>query len=157
MIIYGPHGLVAPGQVRHEFVNLYDLFPTLTVIAGATEDLKHYDGPGKSLLPLLKGERLTSFRDFQHAEMGNARMVHNGRWKLVRYYQKNADDPPVDYWFDLTHPLGERAPVPAPSEAQQTQLVSALNQFFSIYEQAEHSGRRIWELPRHNAIEIWRR
>jgi choline-sulfatase len=156
MIISGPKRLVAQGQVRNEFVNLYDLFPTLATIAGATEDLNKYNGPGKSLLPLLKGERLTSFRDFQHAEMGNARMVHNGRWKLVRYYQKNHDAPPVDHWFDLTHPLGERSPVPAPSQAQQAQLINALDTFFETYEEPEHSGRRIWDLPRHNALEIWR-
>ena len=157
LIIYGPERLVAAGQVRNEFVNLYDLFPTLTELAGASIDLADYDGPGKSLLPLLRGERLTSFRDFQHAEFGNARMVHNGRWKLVRYYQKNQDDPPRDFWYDLNHPLGERFSVPAPSESQQVQLTDAVESFFERYETAEHSGRRIWDIPSHNALEIWRR
>ncbi|MFT7221011.1 MAG: choline-sulfatase [Candidatus Azotimanducaceae bacterium] len=152
LVIYGPRRLVARGQVRNEFVNLYDIFPTLSDVAGA--DLSAYDGPGKSLLPLLRGERLTSFRDFQFAEYGNARMTHNGRWKLIRRYQPDGSS--EEQWYDLTHPLGERFPVPAPSEAQQEQLQEALSAFFDVYETTDHSGRRIWELPQQNAMEAWR-
>ena len=101
LIVYGPKHLVVPGQVRNEFVNLYDVFPTLVEVINAGPHLKNYDGPGKSWLPLLGGDRVTAFRNFQFAEYGNARMAHNGRWKLVRYYQKDAGSPPQDYWYDL--------------------------------------------------------
>lgn len=156
LIVHGPGHLVKPGQLRNEFVSLLDLFPTLARVAGAAGDLDDYDGPGQSLLPLLRGERLTRFRDLQYAELGNARTVHNGRWKLVRYYHRDPAAAPSDYWFDLVHPLGERRPVPAPSAAQQEQLDTALEAYFSQYEQAEHSGRSIWDQPRHNAMEPWR-
>ena len=157
LIIYGPAGIVAPGQVRNDFVNLYDLFPTLVDLVGARPAMLAYDGPGKSLLPLLAGQRVSTFREFQYAEMGNGRMIHNGRWKLVRYYQRDAELAPIDLWFDLAHPLGERTSVPPPSSSQQLQLESALQQFFATYETHKHSGRRIWALPKHNAMEIWRR
>ena len=113
-----------------------------------------YQGPGKSLLALLKGSRSVGFRDFHYAEMGNARMVHDGRWKLVRYYQREGSY--LDQWFDLAHPLGERRPSPPPSRHQQTQLATALDMFFQKYEVVGKSGRNIWDLPRHNAMEIWR-
>ena len=89
LIISGPIEHVTPGQVRQEFVNLYDIFPTVLELIGAGEAQADYDGPGISLMPLLKGRRMIRFRDFQFAEMGNARMAHDGRWKLVRYYRKN--------------------------------------------------------------------
>ena len=157
LIISGPIEHVTPGQVRQEFVNLYDIFPTVLELIGAGEAQADYDGPGISLIPLLKGRRMIRFRDFQFAEMGNARMAHDGRWKLVRYYRKNSSLEPKEVWFDLSHPLGERRPAPAPSESQQEQLRTALNDFFSTYETDEHSGRRIWDLPRHNGMEIWRK
>ncbi len=156
LIIFGPPHMVVPGQIRNEYVNLYDIYPTVLDVLN-DESMQSYDGPGKSLTPLLRGERLTRFRDFQFAEMGNARMVHNGRWKLVRYYQQSADELPKEYWFDLAHPLGERQPVPPPSAGQQVQLIEALNHFFETYEVEKHAGRRIWDLPKHNAMEPWRR
>ena len=155
LIVYGPKRLVVPGQVRNDFVNLYDVFPTLVEVINAGPQLKDYDGPGKSLLPLLRGERVTAFRNFQFAEYGNTRMVHSGRWKLVRYYQKDASSSPKDYWYDLAHPLGERFSVPPPSKSQQLQLIGALEKFFETYETKEHSGRRIWDLPRQRAGQVW--
>ncbi len=156
LVVYGPERYVVPGQIRNDFVNLYDLYPTILSLIGAKGALEQYDGPGLSLLPLMKGERIQSFREFQVSEMGNARMVHNGRWKLVRYYHRDPDKPPTDYWFDLTHPLGERQPVPAPSTGQQEQLSAALKRFFDQFEVEGRAGRRIWDLPRHNAMEAWR-
>ena len=154
LIIYGPVDLVTRGQVRNDFVTLYDLFPTMLELSGAGVALADYQGPGKSLLALLKGSRSVGFRDFHYAEMGNARMVHDGRWKLVRYYQREGSY--LDQWFDLAHPLGERRPSPPPSRHQQTQLATALDMFFQKYEVVGKSGRNIWDLPRHNAMEIWR-
>ena len=153
-VIYGPTDLVARAQVRNEFVSLYDLFPTMVELSGAGSTLTNYAGPGKSLLPLLKGSRPAGFRDFHYAEMGNARMVHNGRWKLVRYYERGGSY--QDHWFDLAHPLGERRPAPAPSSNQQIQLVTALDLFFQKYEIANKSGKNIWDLPIHNSMEAWR-
>lgn len=156
-IVYGPESIVSPGQVRHEFVNLYDLYPTLADLTGATGALREYTGPGKSLRAMLAGQRLTHFRDFQVSELGNARMIHDGRWKLIQYYSRDPAEPPQELWYDLGHPLGERKPSQPPSGAQQTHLRNALNAFFDQYELEEFSGRRVWDLPRHNAMEPWRK
>lgn len=156
LIFFGPADRITPGQVRQEFVNLYDVFPTMLELIGAAKALADYEGPGMSLMRLLKGERVQRFRDFQIAEMGNARMVHDGRWKLIRYYKRDINLLPDEIWFDLTHPLGERRPSPVPSDAQQRVLREAMDQFFETYETQESSGRHIWSLPRHNGMEIWR-
>ena len=156
LIIYGPENIVSPGQVRHEFVNLYDLYPTLVDLSGANEILSHYTGPGKSLRALLTGQRMTQFRDFQISEMGNARMIHDGRWKLIQYYSRDTKEPPSEVWYDLSHPLGERKYSQPPSSAQQAHLRNGLTAFFNEYESEEFSGRRIWDLPKHNAMEPWR-
>ena len=74
-----------------------------------------------------------------------------GRWKLVRCYQKDFGSSPKDYWYDPAHPLGERFSVPPPSKSQQLELTTTLEKFFATYETKEHSGGRIWELPRQNA------
>jgi len=157
LIVYGPEDIVSPGQVRHEFVNLYDLFPTLVELSGARDVLSKYTGPGKSLQPLLAGQRLTHFRDFQISEMGNARMIHDGRWKLIQYFSQDTTEPPEEVWHDLVHPLAERRPSQPPSPAQQNYLRNGLNTFFEQYDIEQFSGRRIWDLPKHNAMEPWRR
>ena len=156
LIVYGPDSIVSPGQVRHEFVNLYDLFPTLVDLTGAGKALDAYTGPGKNLRALLSGQRLTHFRDFQISEMGNARMIHDGRWKLIQYYSRNLAEPPGEVWYDLAHPLGERRPSQPPSTEQQAHLRNALTTFFEKYELEQFTGRRIWDLPKHNGMEIWR-
>ena len=155
LVIAGPPALVSAGQVRREFVSLLDFFPTLAELAQANESHERYNGPGESLLPLLRGERTTLERPLQFAEYGNARTVHDGQWKLVRYYQEG-NAPPLEFWFDLTHPRGERSAAPAPDGNQARQLRSALSDYFVRFEEPAHSGRRIWQLPRHNAMEAWR-
>jgi arylsulfatase A-like enzyme len=156
LIVYGPQAMIEAGQVRTEFVTLCDLFPTLIELTGGSVP-QQYDGPGESLISLLQGRRSTVLRPFQFAEYGNARMIHNGRWKLIRYHQKDAKSPPKDLWFDLVHPLGEAMPSAPPSQAQQHVLTHELETFFSEIETEEHSGRRIWDLPKHNGNEPWRK
>ena len=155
-IVSGAADWVHGGQIRQDYVNLCDLFPTLLEIAGAT--IPHsYDGPGESLVPILRGYRNTELRKYQFAEYGNARMIHDGRWKLVRYYQKNKESAPIDYWFDLVHPRGEITPSVPPSIAQQETLIAELESFFDQFETSEHSGRTIWDQPIHNSMEPWRK
>ena len=156
-IIDGPAWLVRGGQIRNEFVNLYDLFPTIIEASGGNIENSHYNGPGISLIPYLRGDRSISFRTYQFAEYGNARMIHDGRWKLVRYYHKNPETDPTDHWFDLVHPLGESRPRQPPGLERREAFTSALEAYFSKYENDEHSGRRIWEQPAFNSNEPWRK
>ena len=148
MIVYSAN--LKPQQRRTEFVDLLDLHTT--VLDFATGDAPRVDyGPGRSLRPLLMGERNTDWRNLQFAERGNARMASDGRWKLVRYYQRDLNAPPEDHWFDLAHPFGERTPTDQPDRPTRERIERALDRFFDRYQTAEHSGRRIWEQPPPNA------
>ncbi len=156
-IITGPSSLVRGGQIRNEFVNLCDLFPTIIEATGGNIDKHSYNGPGISLLPYIRGNRSIDFRSYQFAEYGNARMIHDGRWKLVRFYPQEPGTAPTDYWFDLVHPLGETRPTLPPSADHQATFNEALETHFSKYENETHSGRYIWKQPPFNRMEPWRK
>ena len=156
-IINGPDSIVRGGQIRNEFVNLCDLFPTIIEAAGGSTDELKYNGPGTSLLPYLSGNRSIDFRKYQFAEYGNARMIHDGRWKLVRFYSKAPQNAPTDHWFDLVHPLGETRPTLPPSADYQSKFSEALEAYFSKFETEALSGRYIWDQPPFNSMEPWRK
>ena len=150
LIVHAPPGNMRAMQSRDELVDLLDLHATvLDFASGGAADTSY--GPGRSLRPLLVGERNTDWRNLQFAERGNLRMVTDGRWKLVREYGKNEHDAPLDRWYDLSHPFGERVSVDLPGAPIRGRLLTALERFFSQYETAEHSGRRIWEQPPPNS------
>ncbi|MEM7503160.1 MAG: sulfatase-like hydrolase/transferase [Pseudomonadota bacterium] len=148
-----PLVVLAPGmrksQLRHEFVDLLDLHATVLDFASGGAINTTEDGPGRSLMPMLAGHRAIDWRSAQTAERGNARMVTDGRWKLVRYYRR--DGTFWDDWYDLVHPLGERSAVAGPDTATRESLTRTLVDFFTNYEAKEHSGTRIWDQPAPNA------
>ena len=150
MIVHAPAGGMRSMQSRGELVDLLDLHATVLDFASDGQSDTSY-GPGKSMRPLLRGERHTEWRQVQFAERGNLRMVTDGRWKLVREYGKNAHDVPVDRWYDLAHPFGERLSVDIPGAPVRGRLMTELEQFFSRYATAEHSGLKIWDQPPPNA------
>ncbi|MBA6417889.1 hypothetical protein H4J50_18010 [Colwellia sp. 6M3] len=49
---------------------------------------------------------MSDWKRYQIIERGNARMISDGQWKLVRYYKKDAS--PIGHWYNLTHPMKER-------------------------------------------------
>ncbi len=151
MIVYQAGGGMRHEQQRGEFVDLLDLHATVLDYAGVSADKAPAYGPGRSLRPLLNGTRKSGWRTLQFAERGNARMVTDGRWKLVRYYQQDPAKPAEDTWYDLAHPFGERRAVAAPRSEVRDTLQTALVDFFSTYEEAEHSGRLIWDQSMPNA------
>lgn len=145
-IVKGPADLVQPRQVRGEFVDLLDLDKTILDFAAKKDETpQETGGPGASLRPLLLGKREVNWRNLQFSERGNGRMVTNGRWKLVRYYKK--DQTPIDHWYDLSHPMGERYISTPPREAVQTLLISALETHFATYSTPEHDGKHVWDQP----------
>ncbi|MGI9272850.1 MAG: sulfatase family protein [Woeseiaceae bacterium] len=149
MIVHAP-GRMRGGQSRGELVDLLDLHATIREFS-LTETDDAESGPGHSLRLLLEGRRNINWRKLQMAERGNLRMVTDGRWKLVREYQRDERELPLDRWYDLTHPFGERHGVDLPSAAVRGRLMTELERFFSRYETAEHSGRLIWDQPPPNA------
>ena len=79
LIVAGPG--IPHGQ-SNALVYLFDLFPTLSDLAGAkTPEAVE----GKSLMPIVKGEK-TKHRDYLFCAYRDCqRMVRDDRWKLIRY------------------------------------------------------------------------
>ena len=153
MVVYGPGELLKLNQSRQEFVDLLDLHATILDFATGGRINESVDGPGRSMRPLLQGDRNTDWRTVQVAERGYARMITDGRWKLVRYYPQDKEQAPRDMWYDLVHPMRERQDSAAPRDALKDQLISELESFFQKYETPDHSGRDVWQQPAPNARE----
>jgi arylsulfatase A-like enzyme len=151
LVIYASNGGFRDAQSRGELVDLLDLHATVLDYASNGRVASQDYGPGRSLRPLLEGDRSTDWRRLQFAERGDTRMVTDGRWKLVRQYQRDADLDPVDKWYDLAHPFGERHAADLPEPSVRGRLMSELERFFKRYETPEHTGRRIWDQPPPNA------
>lgn len=147
LIVYGPAGMIRPNQSRAEFVDLIDLHTTVMDYAtGGRTPTSEY-GPGRSMRILFEGERNVAWRTAQFAEHRNARMISDGHWKLVRYFQRNREQAPKDFWYDLAHPLGERHVSDPPRPAVQNRLITEMEVFFAKYETPEHTARRFWDQP----------
>lgn len=146
-IVYGPKSMIRGKQTRGEFVDLLDLHNTILDFSG-NKNFTKQSGPGRSIRALLNGERVQNWKRFQIVERGNARMITDGKWKLVRYYKK--DGSPIDHWYDLSHPMKERYIAEPPRQALQNKLINALDDFFAKYEDKEFSGRGMWQLPKPN-------
>ncbi|GMR17109.1 MAG: sulfatase-like hydrolase/transferase [Gammaproteobacteria bacterium] len=151
LIVYGAEQYLRRQQSRDEFVDLLDLHTTILDYASNGKIRTTDYGPGQSLRPLLEGHRDPDWEQLQFAEHGNARMVSDGQWKLVRYYQKDGAREPQDRWYDLSHPMGERSASAAPRPALRDRLTAKLEDFFRRFETPQHTGRRIWDQPPPNA------
>ena len=151
LIAYSGGDYIRRSQQRPEFVDLLDLHATVMDFATPGGSAKSGYGPGVSLRPLLAGGRFPNWRKFHFAERANARMISDGRWKLVRYYRRDQFAAPQDMWYDLSHPLGEgRSALTPPAKVVQKILISALEDHFSAFEVADKSGRTIWDQPAPN-------
>jgi arylsulfatase A-like enzyme len=151
LIFFGSEQLLRGHQSRGELVDLIDLHTTIRDIASGGKHPDSDYGPGRSLRPLLNGQRTLDWRRFQVSERGNARMITDGHWKLVRYYSSDSASEADDRWYDLSHPLGERHRSPVPRKQVRELLSSNLDQFFERYEVKGKSGRYFWSQPFPNA------
>lgn len=147
MIMYGPPALLQRQQTRGEFVDLIDLHATIVDIATGGQTLASEYGPGQSFRQLLLGSRSMDWRKYQYAERGNARMISDGHWKLVRYYGESEGQAPVNKWYDLSHPLRERFATVAPRLELKNKLIQELESYFAKHETPLHTGREIWKQP----------
>ncbi|RLA33075.1 MAG: sulfatase [Gammaproteobacteria bacterium] len=151
LIVHAPGDRFRPSQARSELVDLMDLHATVIDYATGGRVSESEYGPGRSIRKLLEGERNTDWRTVQFSERGNARMVTDGRWKLVRSYPRDPQARPTDRWYDLAHPFGERHTAEAPRQPLRDRLITELERFFAKYETPGHTGRRIWDQPPPNA------
>ncbi|MCQ8896165.1 arylsulfatase [Limnobacter humi] len=107
LIVSWPKGISAQGEVRHNFVHVVDLFPTLLEATGV-ERPKTYKGQvqkpveGQSVVPTFaKADAPT--RTEQYFELGGNRAYQEGSWRLVARHTKGKDFE-KDPWelFDLS-------------------------------------------------------
>lgn len=153
-LIVGPHGGVAGGQRRDEFVDHCDLFRTLL---DAADVLPPTDRtyPGSSYWgPLATPDGVPTWTQRQICEYGDVRMVRTQRYKLVRRY---FDAP--DLLFDLERDPRETTNVIDRDEyaAVEDQLGALLEDAFDDIDGSDLDGRAVEQLPDYNGgNEPWR-
>lgn len=139
--------------------DLCDLFATILDAAGVVlshEEATSVNTPGQSLLPLARGEE-AAWRDYQCCEYGNARMITDLRYKLVRRYAPQSTHY-ADELFDLAQDPREATNlIDSPShQAILSDLDDHLATYFDRYHESTKSGTQILTLPQHNRFEPWR-
>ena len=148
-------GGVESGRVQDAFVDHCDLHATLLDAAGAASGDAGANKPGRSCLPLLRGEP-ADWRDVQFCEYGNARMARTGRYKLIRRYEgPNGHFP--DEFYDLAEDPRETDNRFADTRCADTiaDLTAQLDRHFVAYEDPRFSGRDIARQPEHNGSQPW--
>jgi N-acetylglucosamine-6-sulfatase len=115
--------MIKAGTARDEFALNIDLAPTLLSVAGASVP---GNMQGRSLAPLLKGERVKwrdsflieyfSDRVFPRIARMGYKAVRNGRWKYIHYLELEGMDELYDLKTDpyemknlINHPGAEKA------------------------------------------------
>jgi arylsulfatase A-like enzyme len=148
---------IAEGQTLEHMFDHCDLFNTLLNIA----DVDAPDSarsPGRSLLPALRGETISNWRQYQFCEYGNARCIRSDTHKLIRRWNgPNGRFP--DELYDLqTDPRETQNRIDQLEYADVIATLSdALTEHFDQYDDPAVSGTRIGELPSINGDEPWRR
>ncbi|MGH2562599.1 MAG: sulfatase-like hydrolase/transferase [Thermomicrobiales bacterium] len=98
LLMRGPG--VPTGKRLHALASLADLFPTLCDLTGTPTPASV---EGRSLVPVMTG-KLAGVHERVHAVHRDVqRMVHDGRWKLIRYYRSKEYGVGTDHLqlFDL--------------------------------------------------------
>ncbi len=159
LVMHWP-GVIAAGERSDLFVDHLDIFATILDAAGVEldEPERHrISSPGRSVIPALR-DASVEWRGFRFSEHGNARMVADMRWKLVRRY------PPMDPRFgdelyDLESDPRETTNLAADPEFahEASRLSAVLDAYFERWEDPENSGARIMEQPPANGREPWTR
>lgn len=136
------------GERRTEFVDVLDLHATILDYASAGDQQHSNDRPGRSMRSLIDGRSAPQWPQVQFAERGAARMATDGQIKLVRYYRQQPPHESVDYWYEIVDGVDRR--LASPPEDYRS-LSAALETHFGQYEDAERTGRRIYQQSPPNA------
>ncbi len=143
-----------------EPVDHCDLFATLLDAAGvnlSAEETTRSNSPGQTLLPLLRGEA-QAWRAYQCCEYGNARMITDLCYKLVRRYPPHAPAFSEEFFAleldprettNLIHEVAYRPVI--------ERLSQQLDLFYTRYAHPAQAGTNILTLPPHNRFEPWRK
>ncbi len=133
-LMFSQPGRLPEGVVRDEFINQFDLFPTLLEYVGLG-DLEIQDSPGKSFAPVLAGGSL-DWEDMAFFEFVTVRVVRTKRWK----YMKRFDTEEPHTLFDLINdPQEKRNLVDDPAHSEiVSELDRRLTGFFAQYAAAKY-------------------
>lgn len=141
MIAHWPQGI--PTQDRGEFVRQFaylpDFMATFADLSGAEYPGDKPKCVGKSLLPLLKGDRLPIHNEpvfWEHE--GNAAVRH-GRWKLVRAYKEPWE------LFDLSQDRAEMHNLADENPAERDRLIAAWETWAEKHEVAYPTRFNMYE------------
>ena len=160
-LIRWPAGFRQQGTRISSPVNQTDLFRTILSATGqelSPSTGERINSPGQNLLPLLRGEK-ADYRNFQFAEYGNARMISDGRYKLIVRYQAARPEWEVDF-FDLQEDPRETKDLAETQGTHQEKIAtmtSRLEGFFDRHDTPRHSARNLSAQPDPNAVPVWKR
>lgn len=135
------------GQVRDELLSAYDLAPSIRELCGIVEPEDPL-APGRSFLPLLRGEDYRRDDDGERAgeprehvvvcdEYGPVRMIRTRDWKYVHRYPHGPHE-----LYHLAADPGERTNwVDDPAQAgRRADLAGRLDGWFAAHSRAEADG-----------------
>ncbi|TVP81755.1 MAG: hypothetical protein EA353_01230, partial [Puniceicoccaceae bacterium] len=107
-------GVIEPGSYSDAVSISYDWFPTFLEIAGLPEP-EGWTLDGKSLMPALRGEafeRGPVFSSFPHTVVATGNYsnvwVRDGKWKLLRFFNKGPEQTDEFELYDLSRDVGEQ-------------------------------------------------
>lgn len=95
LIVSWPKQIQKPGAVRHQYVSVIDLAPTIldaagTKFANVIDGVKQIPVAGKSFLPTLNSETAKT-RDVQYFELRGQRAITQGDWRAVAMHRIGTD------------------------------------------------------------------
>ncbi len=91
-------GSISAGMQADNFINQYDIFPTLLDYIGM-QNLSIANTPGKSFAPILRGHQIKQWEDAAFFEFVTVRVIRTPEWK----YMKRLDEEEPNTLFNLTH------------------------------------------------------
>ena len=133
LVAHWPRGIADRGAIRHQFVHVTDIVPTILDVLGADypESFAGYRTrapDGVSFRPVLAGAAAPSARTRQHYELAGNRGYIEGRWKIVSLQPPGT---PIDLhnWmlFDLDADATETQDLAAAHPAVLRDLVAAFD------------------------------
>ena len=105
LVVHWPMGIEPAGEVRHQFLHVVDLAPTLMDIAG---DRRAGKFDGASFRLTLNDPEAPAPRNTQHWEMFGRRAIYCDGWKAVSEHEKG-EDYAADAWrlYDTRNDFSE--------------------------------------------------
>lgn len=150
-LIANQPGVITGGMRRAEFLTHCDLHQTLLDFAEAAPT-DQSQLPDRSYKPILLGESDADWQNIYFGEYGRTRAIRDRRYKLVLHSEG------ADLLHDLSADPRETVNLIHDDDCRPVveRLRAQLEDFFTRYQVAQHSGLRGDDLPVHNRREAWR-